>query len=155
MIHGKRRTRVYYRWAQMIQRCYNSNDDQYFRYGGRGITCCKAWRNFVNFYADMGDPPERLSLERRNNEGGYWCGHCEECLAMNRPPNCYWATAVEQAVNRRSTHWIQYQNRRWTLRELAREFNLQEATLLRRLQRGISVEIAVSMQRYSRPENQA
>jgi len=35
--HGLSRTKEYYRWINMKQRCNNSNTGSYYRYGGRGI----------------------------------------------------------------------------------------------------------------------
>jgi hypothetical protein len=88
---GARRSRVYSIWAAMLQRCGNPRDRGYPRYGGRGITVCRRWRAFENFYADMGDPPEGMSLDRKNNDKGYSAA------------NCRWATRAQQARNTRAT----------------------------------------------------
>jgi len=73
----------------MLQRCFNPNNPAFPDYGGRGITVCDDWRSFVNFYADMGDPPPGLSLHRINNDGNY------------EPTNCIWAPPSVQNANRR------------------------------------------------------
>lgn len=91
---GTRRSPVYSIWASMLARCENVNDRKYAGYGGRGITVCKRWHTFENFYADMGDKPKWGSIDRRDNSKGY------------SPVNCYWATKVEQARNTRHNVWI-------------------------------------------------
>lgn len=87
--HGKRFTRVYYVWNSMKQRCLNPNSQHYSYYGGRGISIDEKWLKFDNFYADMGDPPKGLTLDRINNDGNY----CKE--------NCRWASRSEQNKNKR------------------------------------------------------
>jgi hypothetical protein len=83
------RTCIYRVWNAMMQRCYNPNNKYYADYGARGITVCERWHRFENFYADVGDPPSGMSLDRPNNNDLY------------APWNFRWATPAMQTANRR------------------------------------------------------
>ena len=84
----------YRTWYGMIQRCTNPKVNNYKNYGGRGIKVCDEWRNsFQAFYDYIGPRPEPkhlYSIDRINNDGDY------------EPGNVRWATAKEQANNKRN-----------------------------------------------------
>src|ERR1700744_2266464 len=56
-------TRTYESWRKMRRRCTQTNFIDYPHYGGRGITICKRWDDFVNFLTDMGERPAGHSLD--------------------------------------------------------------------------------------------
>jgi len=74
--HGLSRTRTYRVWQGIKQRCFNPQAKHYSYYGGRGITVCERWLTFENFYADMGDPPPGMSLDRIDPNGNYEPENC-------------------------------------------------------------------------------
>ena len=126
--HGKATTKIYRQWWSMIQRCSNPNIAQYRSYGGRGITVCEQWKKFENFFADMGDPPPGMTLERINNDKGY------------EPGNVRWATRLEQAQNRRTNVLLTYGTQTLTLAEWGRVTGLGKDTIARRYAKGWSPE---------------
>lgn len=89
--HGYSRikSRTYRTWKEMRQRCSNPKRDQWQWYGGRGISVCPEWNSFETFLGDMGERPERMTLDRIDSDGNY-------CKA-----NCRWATSKQQAETNR------------------------------------------------------
>lgn len=76
----------------MVQRCSDPNATSWEYYGARGIKVI--WKNFEEFLADMGPTFKRgLTLDREDNDGNY------------EAENCRWATAKQQAVNKRKRRW--------------------------------------------------
>lgn len=75
--HNLSKTRVYRIWKSMLQRCENPKNNDYKNYGGRGISVCAKWHDFLNFYSDMGEPPtENHTIERIDNNQGYNPSNC-------------------------------------------------------------------------------
>ena len=109
-------------WVNMLSRCYNPKAKNFQDYGGRGITVCDDWHNYVNFLSSMGRRPSPYhSIERIDNNGGY------------DPLNCRWATRKEQANNRRTNHNITFNNHTMTMTEWARRAGIKRSTLWMRI----------------------
>ena len=146
--HGMANSVEYRIWRAMRSRCENDNQRCFEDYGGRGIKVCKGWREeggFQSFFKDMGNRPSpEHSIDRENNELGYCCGHCEECLANNWPANCRWITRLEQSHNKRNNRHITVDGVTKTLTEWGRIHGINHRTLSKRLDQGMSFSVAVS-----------
>lgn len=132
--------------VSIVTRCTNPRHGSYKDYGARGVTICSGWAaNPESFLRDLGPRPSRLhSVERINNSAGYWCGHCEQCLASGRRKNCRWATAVEQANNRRSSIFVRWRGKKLTVPQWSKETGVPAATIYGRLKHGWPVGSALA-----------
>ena len=74
----QRASRTHRLWNGIKARCYNPNNKDYPRYGGRGITMCTEWQEFVDFKSWAGDRFEApdSSIERIEVNGNYCAGNC-------------------------------------------------------------------------------
>ncbi len=128
-------TAEYRTWRGLFTRCENEKAENYPDYGGRGITVCERWRGkngFMNFLTDMGRRPGKgWSIERRDINGDYF------------PENCRWATATEQANNKRMTVLIEFDGRKLTATQWEREMKYRDGLIRDRLNRGWSAEDAI------------
>lgn len=91
-IKGNDRAYLLRTFTGMRHRCYNSKRENYYKYGGRGITICQEWLDnpdsFIEWALSNGFKRE-LSIDRIDNREGY------------SPDNCQWSTSKEQARNTR------------------------------------------------------
>lgn len=142
--HGESPT--YRAWMAMRNRCLNPRAEGYYKHGGRGITVCVAWKfSFTAFLADMGEKPgDVYSLDRKDNDGYYSCGHCVECTANAWTANCRWATLTEQGSNKRNNRTFEYRGVRYTIAEAVRTFGIPRGTLVNRHRQGWTGEQIVS-----------
>ena len=125
-IHGMNNTRIHRIWNGMKNRCNNPKRKDYHKYGGRGISVCDEWNEFVPFleWAELNGYTEELTLERIDVNGNY------------EPDNCTWVTPIEQANNKTNTPHIEYNNEIVTLKQLSELTGINYQTLFRRYNKG-------------------
>lgn len=119
-------TRLYGIWIGMKGRCYNEHDARYDRYGRRGISVCKEWKeNFEAFHnwAISNGYSDNLTIDRIDNNGNY------------SPENCRWATPKEQSRNRSTNINITIGNSTRTLTEWCEIFELDSGIVFSRYKR--------------------
>ncbi len=123
--HGMTKTKTYKAWVSMRGRCEDEGHPNWADYGGRGISVCSAWsESFEAFLLDMGEAPKGLSLDRVDNNQGYY------------KENCRWATSKQQNNNRRSNFWIVMDGTRRTLTEWCELLNIAYHVPYYRIKRG-------------------
>jgi hypothetical protein len=125
--HGLTNTRTYSIWQAMRNRCNRIHQD----YSCRGITYDERWDSFENFYLDMGEVPEGMSIDRIDVNGNY------------TKDNCRWATREQQANNTRANIFIEWNGKRQTRSQWERELNMKPTTLRSRLKAGWSLDRAM------------
>ena len=128
--HGRLPREIHSTWTGMLARCRNKNHVSYPGYGGRGITVCAEWHDFVVFrkWAIENRHAPGLTIERRNNDGNY------------EPDNCRWATHQEQSNNRRTSRYLTIDGVSKTLTEHCRARGISVSTAHRRLKNGENPE---------------
>lgn len=99
------------------------------------IEMAPTWKESFNvFLNDVGKRPSpKHSIERIDSLKGY------------EPGNCIWATAKEQANNRRSNVHIEHDSKRLTVAQWAEETSIKQATISARLRRGWHPSDAVTL----------
>jgi len=138
--NGLSHSRIWIIYQNIIRRCNDKNDSAYHNYGGRGIRC--EWKSFNEFYEDMKSGyRDDLTIDRIDNNGNY----CKK--------NCRWATYQEQANNCRTNIILEFNGKKQTVAQWAREIDINYWTLIRRIKRGWTAEKALTAKPFNRGQN--
>jgi hypothetical protein len=129
MKHGEsrrgQRTHLWKSWRKMRERAK--------RYEGyEHVTVYDKWNDFETFrnWALNNGYEEGLSLDRINNDEGYY------------PHNCRWIPREKQNSNRRTNIMIEYKGETKCIQEWEREYDMPRGLLRQRIQRGWDLEKA-------------
>lgn len=133
--HGashKKGSSTYNSWVSMRQRCRGTGSERNKEcYADRGISICERWSAYENFLSDMGERPTGMTLDRINNDAGYY------------PENCRWATIETQSRNRRSTILVRVNDEWMCLKDACEKTGTKYGTAKERIRRGMTSEEAV------------
>lgn len=131
--HNHSYSKTYITWESMISRTKMGNVTNRGNY--KNIAVCNRWKVFDNFLADMGERPEDKTLDRINNNKGYY------------KANCRWATRSEQQRNRLCNHLITINKRTKCLTEWCEFYGLKVNTVINRVNRGATYKQAFTENR--------
>ena len=127
--------RLYRIWIDMKRRCYSTKRISYKYYGQKGICICDEWKNSFKAFQDWAlnnGYEDTLSIDRINNNGNY------------EPSNCRWATIKQQNNNMSTNHYIEYNNEKYTLKQLCEKYNFDYDLTRNRLKYGWTLEKAIT-----------
>ncbi len=117
----------------MINRCYDTKVDCYYRYGGRGIKVCDEWLNnpdaFIIYCESIGYK-KGLHLDRINNDGNY------------EPGNVRFVTPKENSRNTRRNVHITIGGETKVLEDWCQFYNMPSNVICSRLKNGWDIEKA-------------
>lgn len=125
--HGMKNTRLYGIWSKMKERCNDTENPKFARYGGHGISVCEEWqKSFISFkdWALAHGYKDNLSIDRINNDGNY------------EPSNCRWADAITQANNTSANRRITIDGETHTITEWERIMGYKHGVIFARLNYG-------------------
>jgi hypothetical protein len=133
--HGMSFTRIHGCWINMKRRCYNKKNRSYPNYGARGITVCKDWFVFTNFYkwAMKNGYQSNLTLDRIDNDKGYY------------PKNCRWTNLLIQANNKQKTKYFTFKGEVMSIPDIARQLHLNPKLVSARIRNGKSISEALEL----------
>jgi hypothetical protein len=135
------RTTEYSSWSMMVQRGTNARLFAAKNYSGRGVRVCDGFMDFRTFLSVMGNKPtSKHSIDRKDNNGNYSCGQCEECKKNNWSNNCRWATVGEQSRNTSRTIMLTHNGRTQCVADWANELGISATTIYSRVASGRSIE---------------
>lgn len=117
-------------YRNMKQRCYDTNNPNYKKYGKKGITICLEWldKTVLHYEGNKGKTSKGfLAFKKWALSNGY-----TDSLTIDRidstkgynPDNCRWVTQKVQQNNRTNNHLVTYKGRTQTLTQWCAELGI-------------------------------
>ena len=142
--HKMSNTKFYRHWRSM----FNRMSEKYINAKSyKNIKICRRWNKFENFRDDMYDlyiihrnknGDRNTTLDRINVYGGY------------NKNNCHWATTKEQALNKKNTFKVIYNNQEIPLLKLCNQLNKNYLSIYHRIKNGKTLEEALFTKLWTR-----
>lgn len=123
--HGQSNSSTWKSWSRMRRRLRMGAKHSPI-YGK--IKMQDSWNSFENFLLDMGERPEGMTLDRIDNEKGYY------------KENCRWATQAQQNRNRSTNVILTFDGKSMCATDWASEIGIHRDTIRRRIKRGLPIE---------------
>ena len=131
--HGLSKTKLYFVWKNIVNRCCRKSHHNYNWYGAKGITLCDEWRNspesFIRWCVSNGYK-EGLQIDRIDNSKGY------------SPCNCRFVSRNENQRNTSANLRIAFAGETHTLVEWCEKLGRPYDLIYGRIRKGWTVEKA-------------
>lgn len=133
-LHWMSKTRIYWIWHKMKQRCNNNKNSHYQYYWWRWITYDPKWEKFIWFYEDMKEwYSDELSIDRIDNNWNY------------SKSNCKWSTSKEQSINRKRTINFTYKWKTQCLKYWCNDLWINYKMVHKRVRRWRTIEKSLNL----------
>ena len=152
--YSEKQPRTFDVWKGMIRRCHDPRHLTYQKYGAKGIKVCEFLREHPKHLEKLiGLRPEGdMSVDRFPDEkGNYSCGKCKECKKEKWKFNIRWASRIEQNNNRVNNVKYTLNGKTMNQAQWARHLGISVTCLCSRLERGWTLERALTTGKYNRP----
>jgi len=123
-IHGYSNSPTWSSWVKLRQRVTTKKNKTY-----ASISYDERWNIFELFLEDMGERPKGHTIDRIDNNKGYY------------KENCRWATHKEQSRNRSNNVILTFNGKTMCATDWANEIGISRNTIRRRIKRDLPIEI--------------
>lgn len=131
--------RLYHVYKSMIDRCYNTENKRYLKYGGSGICVCDEWIESFDSFAEwsFGNGYDKnakrgdCTIDRIDVFGDY------------KPTNCRWITNSKQQNNKSNNRILCYKGEMHNVTEWSKILNVSVGMIMYHLNKGRNFEYIV------------